>query len=75
MQWASQGVWSPQADGTDILTCDARNEKSTGKSSGGVLATGDSYGRLKLWRYPVDSSLVTSCVRGFLEIDRIFFFV
>lgn len=63
MQWAAQGVWPPQNDGTDVLTCDAlhmdpRSSGGGGGAQAGVLATGDSFGRLKLWRYPVDSSLV-----------------
>ena len=67
MQWATQGVWPPQADGTDVVTCDAMHMYPSGSGSGnahqqGIVATGDSFGRLKLWRYPVDSSLVCAHV-------------
>jgi microtubule-associated protein-like 6 len=48
MQWSSMGAWPPQNDGTDVTTCDA---------VGGVLATGDSFGRLRLFRHPCDSAL------------------
>ena len=57
MSWATQGCWPPQADRTDVTTCDANlvNEHGTV-----VLATGDNFGRVRLYRYPCDSALAQS---------------
>jgi len=59
MQWATGGCWPPQRDGTDVTCCDAIGPQfSPGIASGpSILATGDNFGRLKLFRYPCDSSL------------------
>lgn len=43
--WHCQGIWPPSADGTDVNHC-ARNDSST------LLATGDDFGKVKLFRYP-----------------------
>ena len=43
--WPVQGIWPKYSDGTDIRTCHR-------SGYGNLLATGDNYGRVKLWRYP-----------------------
>ena len=44
--WFTQGIWPPCSDGTDINSCDrSRNGK--------VMATGDDFSKIKLFRYPV----------------------
>jgi hypothetical protein len=61
MQWAAQGSWPPQNDGTDVQTSDALQHAD----GSGVLATGDNFGRLKLARFPCDSPLAqTRLYRG-----------
>ena len=57
MQWASQGCWPPQADRTDVTACDANLANEHGAM---VMATGDNFGRVKLFRYPCDSALAQS---------------
>jgi microtubule-associated protein-like 6 len=47
--WASQGAWPQAADGTIVNACDR-------SQSGKVLAAGDDFGRLRLFRYPCLSS-------------------
>lgn len=54
MQWPAQGCWPPQNDGTDITSCDAN---LANEHRNVVLATGDNFGRVKLFRYPCDSAL------------------
>lgn len=43
--WPVQGIWPPEADGTDVNRC-ARSPDST------LLATGDDFGQLKIFNYP-----------------------
>jgi microtubule-associated protein-like 6 len=57
MQWAAQGCWPPQNDRTDVLSCDANLSNDLGNV---VLATGDNFGRIRLYRYPCDSALAQS---------------
>ena len=59
-QWAASGVWPPEADNSDVLTCDAVHHHDHGSGGHGVLATGDNFGKLRLWRYPCDSALSQS---------------
>ncbi|CAH8438307.1 unnamed protein product [Heterobilharzia americana] len=56
LEWASQtctlgwevaGIWPPDSDGTDINTC-ARSPVAD------ILATGDDYGKVKLFTYPTN---------------------
>lgn len=44
--WSVQGIWPPTSNGKDIY-CVARNRDKT------LLATGDRYGFIKLFNYPV----------------------
>jgi microtubule-associated protein-like 6 len=54
MQWCTQGCWSPQADRCDLISCDANLSNEHGNV---VIATGDNYGRIRLFRYPCDTAL------------------
>ncbi|KAJ8599148.1 hypothetical protein CTAYLR_008287 [Chrysophaeum taylorii] len=51
--WAAQGAWPAQNDGTEVTAVDCAF-KSRRKPA---LAAGDSFGRLRLYRYPCTSSL------------------
>ena len=43
--WPVQGVWPPNADGTDVnAVCRSPDEKT--------IATGDDFGKVKIFRYP-----------------------
>lgn len=47
--WPVIGIWGPTSDGTDITTvCRTRATKNN-------IVTGDDYGRVNLFRYPVQS--------------------
>ena len=48
--WPTQGVWPKIPDGTDITCVDRSNYKHPGGYE--LLATGDDFGRLKIYRYP-----------------------
>ena len=43
--WPVKGVWPMYMEGTEIRTLDRSHY-------GNLLATGDNFGRLRLWRYP-----------------------
>lgn len=43
--WPVQGIWPPEADGTDVNSVDRSPNKS-------LLATADDFGKVKLFRYP-----------------------
>jgi microtubule-associated protein-like 6 len=55
--WAVQGIWGPQRDGTEITACDANLFRG---EDGTIIATGDNYGRVQLYRYPSTSSTAVS---------------
>lgn len=44
--WATQGIWPPCSDGSDINTVDRSNSKK-------LLATGDDFSTVKIFDYPV----------------------
>jgi microtubule-associated protein-like 6 len=43
--WPVQGIWPPEADGTDINSVDRSPDQQ-------LLATADDFGKVKLFRYP-----------------------
>jgi len=43
--WAVQGIWPAESDGTDINAVDQSH-------SGGLLATADDFGKVKVFNYP-----------------------
>jgi microtubule-associated protein-like 6 len=43
--WPVQGVYPPYSDGTDVNTCDRARSQT-------VIASGDDFGKVKLYRYP-----------------------
>merc|ERR1719478_12419 len=45
--WPVQGIWPEEADGTDINSC-------VKSHNGRLLATGDDFGAVKLFRYPAN---------------------
>ena len=49
LSWVTSGIWPPQADGTELTACDANLANAHGQF---VIASGDNFGRLSLWRYP-----------------------
>ena len=51
--WSVQGIWPAQADGCDVLSCDVNFATEHGDK---VAATGDNFGRIRLFKYPVQSS-------------------
>lgn len=55
--WAVQGVWPAQRDGTDVTACDCNLFRG---DDGTIIATGDNYGRVQVFRYPATSSFCTS---------------
>jgi len=50
ISWATQGIWAPGYDGTDINHCDASVD--THPDGYRILAAGDDFGKVKLYRYP-----------------------
>lgn len=55
--WGVQGTFDPLQDGTDINTTDQSPDKK-------LLVTGDDYGYVKLWRYPVTTERHSHRVMG-----------
>lgn len=51
--WAVQGIWPPYRDGTECTACECNVFRG---SDGPVVACGDNYGRISLFRYPCTSS-------------------
>lgn len=52
--WAVQGIWVPQRDANEIISVDCNLYRGEG---GTVIASGDKYGRVKLHRYPAQTSM------------------
>ena len=61
MEWATQscllsfntiGVWPETIDGTDLNCCAKSNDQK-------LIATGDDFGKIKLYTYPVTQPKVT----------------
>lgn len=50
MGWPVYGIWPKFADGTDITCVDRSNYKHPAGYE--LLAAGDDFGRLKIYRYP-----------------------
>lgn len=48
LTWGTQGVFDPSQDGSDVNTGDM-------SKSGKIYVTGDDYGDVVLWRFPVQS--------------------
>lgn len=55
--WSVQGIWPAQADGCDVNSVDINFTAAYGDK---VVAAGDNYGRLRLFKYPVQSSYAIS---------------
>ena len=51
--WAMQGIWPAQKDGTECTAADCNLFRG---SDGTIVAAGDNYGRISLYRYPCTSS-------------------
>jgi len=49
--WPVQGLWPSIPDGTDVVACDRSH-------SGMVVASSDTYGRVRLSRYPCVSAVL-----------------
>lgn len=63
-KWATQhcslsfqtvGIWPENADGTDVNTVCRNSERS-------LIATGDDFGKVKLYSYPASQPKVTACL-------------
>lgn len=46
LTFTSVGIWPENADGTDVNTCDRSHDMQ-------LMATGDDFGKVKLFSYPV----------------------
>ena len=57
MSWATQGVWPAHKDGTIVEACDANLYRG---GDGTIVAAGDNFGRINLYRYPCTSSFACS---------------
>jgi microtubule-associated protein-like 6 len=57
MGWPVQGIWPPQRDSTEVTCSECNLFRGT---DGVIAATGDSYGRLSLFRYPTTSVFACS---------------
>lgn len=59
--WATQGVWARGMDGTDINHCDRSGDSHPDGYQ--LLATGDDFGQVKIFRYPamVEPSQAVVC--------------
>lgn len=55
MTWAAQGAWPAQNDGTEVTAVDCAFQ-----SRRPILAAGDNFGRIRLFRYPCTTSLAKS---------------
>jgi WD40 repeat protein len=55
--WSVQGMWPPQRDGTEITSCDCNLFRG---EDGTIIAAGDNYGRIQLYRFPAMSSRAIS---------------
>lgn len=51
--WAVQGIWPAQKDGTECTAADCNLFRGI---DGTIVAAGDNYGRISLYRYPCTSS-------------------
>jgi len=50
ISWATQGIWNKGMDGTDINHCDRTVDPHPDGYQ--LLATGDDFGKVKIYRYP-----------------------
>lgn len=50
MEFTSQGIWPMQYDGTDYLAMDCNTFR--GDFDGQIICAGDTFGRLKMFRFP-----------------------
>ena len=57
MSWGTSGCWPAHKDGTMIENCDVNLFRGV---DGPIVATGDSYGKVQLFRYPCVSSFANS---------------
>lgn len=57
MTWGVQGVWPAHKDGTMVESVDCNLFRG---ADGTIVAAGDSYGRINLYRYPCTSSFANS---------------
>jgi len=53
MSWFTQGLWPAENSGNEILCCDTNFANEHGDK---VIAAGDNFGRVRLVRYPCQSS-------------------
>lgn len=55
--WGVQGIWPAQKDGTEITACDCNLFRG---GDGTIVAAGDNYGRVSLFRYPCTTSFAAA---------------
>jgi len=55
--WPVQGLWPSIPDGTDVVACDRSH-------SGMVVASSDTYGRVRLSRYPCVSAVLKHVLKS-----------
>jgi hypothetical protein len=66
--WPVKGIWPKGADGTDINAVCRSN-------SGTIIATSDDSGLVKLFRFPVDTGVITQFLNLKISFLKYFFFV
>jgi len=50
--WPLRGIWPEDSDGTDVNACARSNGVNSARPDGGLIATADDFGKVKLFRYP-----------------------
>lgn len=61
LTFSSIGIWPEGADGTDVNAC----ERSNGSK---VMATGDDFGKVKLYSYPVKQPKVKTMITNVVYV-------
>lgn len=58
LSFSTIGIWPENADGTDVNACNRSNDMK-------LMATGDDFGKVKLYSYPVTQPKVINSFKTF----------